>query len=197
LVTRSTLRAVVLVEGLSDRYALEALARRRGRDLAADGVEIVVIGGAQALGRILGTLAAAGGGPRIAGLCDAGEEETVRRALERAGLEPGRTRAGLAEVGFHVCVEDLEDELIRAAGADTVEAIAEEQGDLRAFRTLQKQAAWRARSREQQLRRWLGSGGRRKLRYAPLLVDALELDRIPEPLDAVLAAAYGERRSAR
>ena len=39
-------RAVVLVEGVSDQAALEALARRRGRDLAAEGIEIVSMGGA-------------------------------------------------------------------------------------------------------------------------------------------------------
>ena len=32
-------RAVVLVEGTSDKVALETLARRRGRDLVAEGVE--------------------------------------------------------------------------------------------------------------------------------------------------------------
>ena len=47
------LRAVVLVEGLSDRAALAALAGRRGRSLEAEGVAIVAMGGAQALGRFL------------------------------------------------------------------------------------------------------------------------------------------------
>jgi hypothetical protein len=46
-------RAVVLVEGLSDRLALEALARRRGRDLAADGVAVIAMHGATNLGRYL------------------------------------------------------------------------------------------------------------------------------------------------
>jgi hypothetical protein len=32
----------------------------------------------------------------------------------------------------------------------------------------------------------MGSGGRRKLRYARLLVEALHLDRMPRPLDRVL-----------
>ena len=46
-------RAVVLVEGVSDQRALEALAERRGRDLGAEQVAIVPIGGAQAIGRVL------------------------------------------------------------------------------------------------------------------------------------------------
>jgi hypothetical protein len=90
-------------------------------------------------------------------------------------------------LGFYVCEADLEDELIRAVGADAIERIAQEQGDLRAFRTLQKQTAWQGRDVRDQLRRWLGSGGRRKVRYAQLLVDALEPARVPRPLDRVLA----------
>ena len=39
-------RAVVLVEGASDRAALEVLAERRGRDLSAERVAIVAMGGA-------------------------------------------------------------------------------------------------------------------------------------------------------
>ncbi len=43
----------MLVEGLSDKLALETLALRRGRDLAAEGVSVLPVGGAQALGRFL------------------------------------------------------------------------------------------------------------------------------------------------
>ena len=90
-------------------------------------------------------------------------------------------------LGFYVCDADLEDELIRALGAESVEQIAEAQGDLGAFRTLQKQPAWRGRPREEQLRRWMGSGGRRKIRYARLLVEALDLTEVPRPLNLLLA----------
>ena len=93
----------------------------------------------------------------------------------------------MERLGFYVCVRDLEDELIRAHGAESVERIAEAQGDLGAFRTLQKQPAWHGSSTEDQLRRWLGSGGRRKTRYARLLVEALDLSQVPRPLDRVLA----------
>ena len=174
----------MLVEGLSDQVAVETLAARRGRDLTAEGVEVVPIGGAQAIGRVLRGL---DGGVRVAGLCDAGEEADFRRALERAGIGSDLDRAGMEALGFYVCEADLEDELIRAVGVDAVERIAEEQGDLRAFRTLQKQAAWQGRDVRDQLRRWLGSGGRRKIRYARLLVDALDPARVPRPLDGVLA----------
>jgi hypothetical protein len=177
----------VLVEGVSDRVALEALAVRRGRDLEAEGVSVVPIGGAQAVGRFLERLGPRGAGVELAGLCDAGEEGEFRRGLERAGLGAVPTRADMERLGFYVCVADLEDELIRALGADAVEQVVETHGDIGRFRTLQKQAPWRGRPKEEQLRRFMGSGGRRKIRYAQLLVDALELDLMPRPLDGVLA----------
>ena len=180
-------RAVVLVEGTSDQRALEALARRRGRSLETESVSVVPIGGAQAIGRFLERFGPRGLDARLAGLCDAGEEGDFRRGLERAGLGDGLTRAEMERLGFFVCVADLEDELIRALGVSVVEQIVAGRGELRSFRTLQKQPEWRGRAPEEQLRRFLGSGGRRKIEYAPLLVDALDLDRVPRPLDRVLA----------
>ena len=164
--------AVVLVEGASDRIALETLARRQGRDLAAEGVSIVAIGGAQAVGRVLAGLA----GQRVAGLCDVREEAGFRRAFERAGIAPD----------VHVCDPDLEGELIRALGAGAVEDVLGANGDLSSFRTMQKQPAWRDRAVADQLRRFMGSGARRKIRYAALLVEALDLEAVPAPLDGVL-----------
>jgi hypothetical protein len=179
--------AVVLVEGASDQAALEALARRRGRDLDAEGVSIVSIGGAQAIGRFLDELGPHGSNVRLAGLCDAGEERDFRRALERAGLGSELTRERMEELGFFVCVADLEDELIRCLGTDAVEDVLERQRDLGSFRTLQKQPAQQGRPIEAQLRRFLGAGSGRKIRYARLLVDALDLADVPRPLDGVLA----------
>jgi Overcoming lysogenization defect protein-like, TOPRIM domain len=180
-------RAVVLVEGISDQRALETLALRRGRDIDADGIMIVPIGGAQSIGRFLSRFGPQGIDVRLAGLCDVGEEGEFRRGLERAGLGTALTRADMESLGFYVCEADLEDELIRALGAATVEQIADAQGDLGSFRTLQKQPAWQGRPTEQQLRRWMGSGGSRKIRYARLLVEALDPSRVPRPLDLVLA----------
>ena len=180
-------RAVVLVEGTSDQCALEALAERRGRNLDAEGISVVPIGGAQSIGRFLNRFGPQGLDVRLAGLCDAAEEGDYRRGLERAGFGSDLTRVDLERLGFYVCVADLEDELIRALGAASVEQVVDAQGDLGSFRTLQKQPAWQGRPVEEQLRRFMGSGGSRKIRYARLLVDALDLTQVPRPLDLVLA----------
>lgn len=177
---------VVLVEGVSDRRALETLARRRGRDLEAEGVAVVPIGGAQAIGRFLEDYGPRGLDVRLAGLCDAGEEDHFRRALERASLGSDLGRAEMESLGFYVCVEDLEDELIRSLGAAAVEELMDAQGDLESFRTFQKQPAWRGRAVEEQLRRFVGTHSGRKIRYGGLLVSQLALDRVPTPLDGVL-----------
>jgi hypothetical protein len=161
-------QAVVAVEGPSDRAALETLARRRGVDLEAAGVTIAVIGGAHAIARFVAGTAP---GVRLAGLCDAGEERHFRRALEHV----------------FVCDADLEDELIRALGTDTVVAVISEQGELGRLRTFQKQPAQREVPLTRQLRRFLGTTSGRKIAYGRLLVEALDLERVPVPLDGVLA----------
>jgi hypothetical protein len=180
-------RAVVLVEGISDQLALEALAGRRGRELGAEGVSIVPMGGATNIASFLDRFGPRGLDVRLAGLCDAAEEGDFRRGLERAGLGSALTRADMEDLGFFVCVEDLEDELIRSLGAATVERIVEDQGELGPFRTFQRQPWWRERTTEEQLHRFMGTGAGRKIQYAPVLVAALDLARVPRPLDRVLA----------
>ena len=162
------------MEGTSDRRALEALARRRGRDLEADGVAIVPMGGYGNLPRVLERYRSV----RLAGLYDAGEERHFLRAL---GC---RDRDELERIGFYACSRDLEEELTRALGPERVERVLAEQDELRAFRTYQKQPAHRDRPLEEQLHGFMWN---RKQRYAVLLVEALDLDRVPRPLDRVLA----------
>ena len=180
-------RAVMLVEGMSDQAALEALAERRGRALRSERVCIVQMGGATNIDRFLDLLGPRGRGIKLAGLCDAAEEGYFRRALERAGFGPGLSRAQMEALGFYVCAADLEDELIRALGAASVEEIIQAQGDLRSFRTFQKQPAQQGRSPEMQLHRFMGTRSGRKSQYARLLVGALDLAQVPRPLDGVLA----------
>ena len=175
-----TRRAVVLVEGPSDRIAVETLAARRGRDLAAERVDVVAIGGAQAIERTLHGLAAA----RIAGLYDIAEERAVLRGLDRAGVSAD---------GFFACDPDLEGELVRALGPERMLALVEARGQLGAFTTYRKQPAQREKPLEAQLYGWLHNW---KIRYAAPLVEALDLGRVPQPLDRVLAYVDGSRADA-
>jgi hypothetical protein len=92
----------------------------------------------------------------------------------------------LEALGFHMCVADLEEELLRSLGAALVERVVDAQGALGPFRTLQKQPEQQGRNLEAQLRRFMGTRGGRKIRYARLLVDALDLTRVPRPLDRLL-----------
>ncbi|MEO3862008.1 TOPRIM nucleotidyl transferase/hydrolase domain-containing protein [Acrocarpospora sp. B8E8] len=185
-VTEAVPRAVLLVEGMSDRFALEVLARRRGRDLAAEGVRVVAMGGATSIGHFLDRYGPAGLDIRLAGLYDVAEERFVQRGLQRAGLGAGLSRPQLEALGFFVCSADLEDELIRALGPERVEQIVAAEGELRSFRTLQRQPAQRERSLHDQLRRLMGGRSGGKLRYARLMAEAIDLDRVPRPLIAVL-----------
>jgi hypothetical protein len=179
-------QAIVLVEGISDQLALEALANRRGHDLNAQGISIVAMGGATNIGSFLTRWGPRGLGLRLAGLCDANEEGDFQRGLERAGLGANLTRDEMERLGFYVCVADLEDELIRALGAAVVERVVDAQGELEAFRTFQQQPEWRGRTKEEQLRRFFGTKGGRKIQSAAVLVGALDLNRVPRPLDRVL-----------
>jgi hypothetical protein len=180
-------RAVVLVEGVSDQLALEALAERRGRNLGAEGVSIVPMGGATNIRKALGVFGPQGFDVRLAGLCDAGEEGDFRRAIQMAGLGSNLARADMERLGFYVCVADLEDELIRALGTAAVEQVLDAQGDLEPFHKFQKQPAWRGRTPEEQLRRFIGTTSGRKIQSGAMLVGALDLTNVPRPLDGVLA----------
>ena len=168
------LDGVVLVEGTSDCRAVETLAHRRGRDLAAEGVAVVPMGGFGNLPRLLRQYR----GVRLAGLYDVGEERHFLRALAC------KDRGELESAGFYACTQDLEDELTRAVGPAEMQRVLAEQGELRAFQTYQRQPAHRERPLEEQLHGFMWN---RKQRYAVLLVEALDLGRVPRPLDRVLA----------
>ncbi len=176
-------RAVVLVEGISDQIALETIAARHGRALDTDGVTVLPAGGAHEIVKLSIEL-----GPNvpIGGLCDAAEEPLIKKGLADSGRGESGSSEELETLGFFVCRRDLEDELIRAAGIENALAVLESQGDLRSFQRLQLQPAWRERPVSAQLRRFLGSGARRKLRYARLLAGSIDLDRSPRPIEALL-----------
>ncbi|MGY1617303.1 TOPRIM nucleotidyl transferase/hydrolase domain-containing protein [Geodermatophilus sp. SYSU D00691] len=176
------LRAVVLVEGGSDREAVLAAARGQGRDLAAEGVQVVPMGGATGIARYVAAVRATAPGARLRGLYDVAEEGFFRRALGRGQGEE------LAAAGFFACVADLEEELIRAVGTAGVEAVVAENREARALATFRHQAAQRRRPPAAQLHRFLGTTSGRKARYARALVEHLEPSAVPAPLRRLLAS---------
>jgi hypothetical protein len=158
--------AVIAVEGVSDKLVLETIARRLGRDLAAEGIRIQAIGGAHAIRRFVAEL---GSDVEVRGLCDENEQHLFRRVLD---------------VVF-VCVPDLEGELIRAIGVERVLELV----DAAAFAKMRRQPAHRETPVVPALHRWLRSSSSRYHRYLPVLAEAVELERLPQPLVAVLGNA--------
>lgn len=199
LATSTEAAVVILVEGESDRGAIEALALRRGLSLASLRILVVSMGGASGIARFVELLQ--GAGLALAGLYDEAEIGYVRRGLERAGwfprylgsrqslFEDVSARAGLVAAGFHACVSDLEDELIRALGPRAVLEVVEAEGELARFQTLAQQPDHRDEAVEAQLHRFLGTRSGRKIHYPPRLVEALPPGSEPACLVGVLNSA--------
>ncbi|MFE9809066.1 TOPRIM nucleotidyl transferase/hydrolase domain-containing protein [Streptomyces sp. NPDC005227] len=179
LAERLTVRTVVLLEGLSDVAAVDALAAIRGRNLAAEGVCVLSMGGAMSVGRFARLLGPPGLGLRLIGLCDEAERGFYARAFEAAGAD---------QQGIFVCAADLEDELIRALGVTRVEELVRAEGDQRPLVTFLRQPAQRDRAAHQRLRRFFGTKSGRKIQYGRVLVEALDPDRVPAPLDDLLTS---------
>lgn len=197
-------RSVVLVEGESDRAAVETLAARLGLPLPDLGVQVVAMGGITNIGHHLLALVdrppvdrsltdqaqddppSSDRNVRLGGLYDAAEERYVIKGLDRVGLRRFDATTPLTELGFFRCDRDLEDELIRAVGIDGFLALIDAEGELRSFERLQGQPAQRDRTTTQHLHRFIGSKGGRKERYGRRLAEVLPLNRVPAPLDALL-----------
>ncbi|MCE0535237.1 hypothetical protein LWF15_06930 [Kineosporia rhizophila] len=207
LATTTNAAVVVLVEGESDQGAVQALARRQGIDLQALRIIVVPMGGASGIARFVEVLGRQGLGLPLVGLFDEAEIGYVRRALERAGwfprylgsrqdlFEDVSARAGLAALGFHACVVDLEDELIRALGAEAVLGVVEAEGEMPRFQALAQQPDHRGEPVEAQLHRFLGTRAGRKVHYPPRLVEALTPGAEPACLVGVLRSALAVRES--
>ena len=178
------LECAVLVEGASDQAAIATLARRLGRDLEGEGVALIAIAGATNIGRFLDLLGPSGFQVRLAGLCDRREAGAFATALRDTGMSVSGPN-DMEQHGFFICHDDLEEELIRSLGAEAVLSVMDVQRQLRSFRRFQNQPAQRGKAIEAQIWRWLGN---HKIRYAPLLVEALDLAHIPPPLHRLLTS---------
>ena len=180
-------RAVILVEGQSDKYALQAAAAKKKRNLDADGVTIVAMRGAGGIGTFLTLLGPDGLKVKLAGLCDAGEESKWAQALESHGMGAKLDRAAMAAMGFGVCDGDLEEVLIAAVGEKATLGIIDAQGDTAEFGAFAQQPAHKTKTVTQQLHDFLHGRGR-NITYAPLMVDALDPTKLPAALENVINA---------
>ena len=171
--------SIILVEGISDQIALETMADRLGRDLRAEAIVVLPIGGAHAVRNLVAEIGDRDG-LRVSGLVDEAEAELFAAAADGA--------PHFAADRIHVCVRDLEDELIRAVDRSVFEALLADEGDLQAFRTLQKQPSWRDQPFEAQMHRWLRSISGRPNRYADRVLRCPDA-RLPAPLVAAVEQA--------
>jgi hypothetical protein len=156
---------VIIVEGESDRVAVEILGARLGATMP----EVLAVGGSKGARGARASHV----GERLLGLVDRAERHDFERFLETV----------------FVCDPDLEGELVRALGVGAVVSLIDEQRELESFRRLQQQPAQRGRSVEQQLSRFFGGRSGNKLRYARIMAEAVPLHRVPAPIAALLAEA--------
>lgn len=178
-------RTVILVEGQSDKYALEAVAAKKNRNLDSDGVTIVAMRGAGGIDTFLGLLGPQGLKVKLAGLCDTNEEAMWARALESHGLGAKLNRAAMGSLGFQVCDKDLEDVLIVAVGEKETLVLIDALGDKSAFDRFAQQPTQKSKSVSEQLHDFIHSRGR-NITYAPLLVDKIEPTKLPIALERLI-----------
>ena len=188
MATAITIRTLVLVEGESDAAAIRALAGRIGCDLGLHHIQILSAAGVTNFSRVLADFVSTHPCADFCGMYDVADERHVRRALASAAI-PIAADESLESFGFFACVADLEDELIRALGAEAVERVLEAQDELHSFRRFQAMPQHRGSPVHHQLRRFLGTRATRKIRSAQRLVEALDLARLPHPL-VQLAARF-------
>ena len=186
MASATTLPTLVLVEGESDAAAVRALADLVRFDLGLHQVQICSAAGVTNFSRVLANFVRTHPGADFCGMYDVADERHVRRALANAAI-PIAAHESLESFGFFACVADLEDELIRALGAEAVERVLEAQAELNSFRHFQAMPQHRCAPVHHQLRRFLGTRATRKIRSARRLVEALDRARLPRPL-AQLAA---------
>ena len=124
-----------------------------------------------------------GFGLDVCGICDSDKESDWATVLLNAGMIAKADRPSMHGAGFFVCDRDLEDELVRAYGAANVVALIQEEGEGAAFVRFTGQPVHKAKSLDEQLMAFIQKG--RKVRYAPLIVERLELSKIPPSLEQV------------
>lgn len=173
-------RAVILVEGEGDRLALSHLAGLLGRDLDAEGISLIAMGGKTLFRHFLKLLGPRGLGIRLAAMCDADAEAKWAAALRAEGVVTATSRHDLEAAGVFVCDPDLEAEFVTLLGEATVEALITSLGDEDAFAQFSDHPKRADAPKAELLRKFV-----HKTDYAIPLVDTAGA-RAPRPLLEVL-----------
>ena len=176
----SDIPTLVLVEGESDAAAVRALLDRLGLDAISQHLQVSPAAGVTNFSKVLAAFARAHPGARLCGIYDSADEWHVRHALTAAAV-PLPAEESPESAGFFACVADLEDELIRALGPEVVEQVLEGHAELPSFRRFQAMPEHRQSHIHRQLHRFLGTPATRKIRCAKLLVERLDLAKLPFP----------------
>lgn len=183
---------LVLLEGPSDVAAVSTLLAARADKGGRTAYELVDLGGVTNVGAHLRRVVEWDPVPPVIGLCDAGEARVVLRALQRVGrtlTEPEE----LADEGFFVCDRDLEDELIRALGAQRCLQVLDQEGLGARFAAFSRQPDWVDRPLMDRLHRFCGIASGRKILLAGAMAGALRPREVPAPLADLISCLVGAR----
>ena len=173
---------VMLVEGFSDLLAVRALATKLEINLDALGVSVISLEGADLIPHYLKLIGPPGLDLELRGLCDADRERKWLRHLENAGL-PVTDVLSMERAGFHVCRPDLETELTSALTEAEIDAVIDGDGALADLHAFAADPAYRSMSPIDQR---LSFTKRNKIRWVPLIADAIAADAVPQPIRDLL-----------
>lgn len=174
---------VILVEGFSDLLAVRVLATKLGIDVDAAGVSVLSLEGGDLFVHYLQLLGPAGLQLDVRGLCD---DDKAARWIDRLGREGFAVHDGatMAAAGFHICVPDLEGELMAPLSEADLNAVFVAEGAADEFQTFAAQPDQQAKTPDEQRLAFIKKD---KIRWAPLVADAVPDAGIPQPIRDLLA----------
>ncbi len=178
-------RVAILVEGPSDRLALQFAAEQLGVDLDARSVSLVELQGADVFETLRSLLGPSGLQVELRGMCDADRERRWTDVIYGPGVYNG-DRNQLAQDGIFVADPDLEGALVDSLGETQVEGVITAEGEKPALDLYRQQPDKRNLPSRDQILGFLKSKDR-KVRFAPLLVQAVPTGQLPDVLKGVLA----------
>jgi predicted ATPase len=176
--------SIIIVEGFSDLLAVRRSADVTGRNLDGAGVSVLSLDGAGTIKHYLRLFGPQGLDLDLHGLCDEDAEADWIAKLTDAGIAVA-TRTDLEGHGFYVCDPDLEFELVAALGSTGVKQVVAEHGAEGTYNSFANQSS---NSGKSEIEVQVAFFKRDKVRWAPLLSDALKPTSVPSPIADLLGS---------